>query len=296
MKVVFFASDKPREIMLAEALRSGVKTLGDDFEIRRTADYGDDCKYEGPTPDTHVACTFGVKGKSKAILEDHRSVGRATLYLDKGYVRDKGEGGHTLYTRVAVNAFHPTAYFNRIKRGPERFDSLSIKIRAKGPKPGGHVLFCGSSQKYCDFHGLGDATQYASKVLARIRKVTLKQLVYRPKPSWHEAVPIGGAAFSTGTSSIEDAMRGCHVMVTHGSNAALDAVLFGVPVIALDPDSPYALIAAAPDIDAIEDAVSPSWDARYSWVQQLAWCQWTNAELASGEAWKALKEEIEAAR
>src|SRR5688500_2147229 len=112
VNITFYASDKPREIMLAKALAEGAKALGDYSEIRRTADYGEDeegndKKFPGPSPETDVACIFGVKGRSKDILKDHRLVGKATLYFDKGYTRAKGEGGHTLHSRISVNAAHP---------------------------------------------------------------------------------------------------------------------------------------------------------------------------------------------
>ena len=97
MKVIFYAADKSREHMLAGALAIGVRNAGDSFELRRTADYGEalegpERKYPGPSPDTDVACCFGVKGRSREIVESHRGLGLATRMFDKGYTRDRGEG------------------------------------------------------------------------------------------------------------------------------------------------------------------------------------------------------------
>ena len=156
MKIVAYASDKPREHMLMNALKEGVLIHGDEFEMRRTAEYGETPdgeyrKYQGPTPDTDVAVFFGVKGKSRVIFDEHRAMGKATIYLDKGITRNKGAGGHTEYTRAFVNDAHPLAYMMARKMPKDRFKALGVKL---SPRTGGqNILICGSSQKYHDFHG-----------------------------------------------------------------------------------------------------------------------------------------------
>jgi hypothetical protein len=187
LKVVFYASDKPREHMLAKALALGAAALGDEVEIRRTAEYGETDKgdylsFPGPTPDTEVAATFGVKGKSRLILTEHRAMGRATLLLDKGYTRSKGEGGHTEYSRVSVNAFSPAGYMMLTPRRNDRFLRLGIRHEIYGKKCGGHVLVCASSEKYHEFHKLPPPDVWASRLIGKLGKLTDRQIVYRPKP------------------------------------------------------------------------------------------------------------------
>lgn len=288
LNVVFYASDKPREAMLAAALAEGVRAFGDKYEIRRTADYGDDRPYEGPSGDTDVACVFGLKGRSRQIMRDHRDMSRATVYFDKGYTRTKGEAGHTEYSRVAVNGADPLAYFQTIRRKGDRWERLGVQMRPRKGN-GGHVLVCGSTQKYHDFHDLGDAREYAAKVMFRIRKQSERQIVYRPKPS-DNSKPIAGYAFSSGSTSIVEALRGCHCLVTHGSSAALDAIFAGVPALVLGPC--IARPVAETEIENIERPRWPNEGELMRWAHDMAYTQWTARELRSGEAWQDLRARI----
>lgn len=292
MHVVFYASDKPREQMLAKALRDGAAAFGDTVEVRRTADYGDDCKYEGPTPDTDCAVCFGSKGKSKRILEDHWLMGRKTLFLDKGYSRQKGEAGHTLFTRIAVNGYEPSAHMMQRPRPSDRWDRLGIELERRRKAPGGHVLVAGSSEKFYEFRGIGEQAVVIPKLFSTLRRRTLRQLVYRPKPSaWKRPVPpYGDWALSPGSQTITHALRGAHCLVTHGASAAIDAVLQGVPAICLIScaASPVSGDSLAGE-HCIEEPFFPRPEDRLKWAYALAYCQWTSDEIRSGEAWADLK-------
>ena len=295
IRVVFYASDKPREIMLARALEKGVRSHGDAFETRRTFDYGetqegDDRKYPGPSPDTDVAVCFGVKGKSRQIVNDHLAVGKSTLFMDKGYSRQSGEGGHTEYSRISVNGSDPLHYFMREDHRSDRWKALEVIVKPRQNGYNGNVLFCGSSLKYHIFHNLDDPTTYAESLFKKLRKLTERHLIYRPKPSWKAARPIGGTSFSNGSTSIAEALRGCHCLVTHGSAAALDAIVNGVPVIVLGGS-----IAKPVSDTVIEHVEKPFWPddkLRSRWFNAMAYCQWTTEELRTGEAWDHLKTEI----
>lgn len=297
MKVVFYASDKPREHMLASALEQGVRGVGDDFEMRRTAEYGetsdgDDLKYPGPSPDTDVACFFGVKGRSRFILKDHRQMGRATLFFDKGYTRDKGEGGHTEYSRISVNGPDPLYYMMKRNRSADRWKRLEIELknRNNGIGSGGHILYCGSSSKYHEFHGLSDPTTYAEKLIRQLRKLSPRQIIYRPKPSATHLQAVPGASFSRGTTDILEALRGCWCLVTHGSAASMDAVINGVPTMVFG--SGIARPIAETEIESVEEPRWANLEDRLRWGFGMSYCQWTMKELRTGEAWQELKKEI----
>lgn len=322
MKIVFYSALKPREDMLAKALADGARNFGDTLEIRHTGQYGEtldgeDRKYPGPTDDTDVACCFGVKGRSKQILKDHLAVGKATLFFDKGYTRDKGEGGHTLYSRISVNGPDPTAYMMRVKRDHKRWAKLSITLRDFVPRRGGHILICGSSEKYHAFHSLPPPAEYAAGMVSRLLKMCDNQIIYRPKPSstqkqihtidtedideLREALEhydsllirnkgVGGAALSGGETKIFDALRGAYCVVTHGSAAAMDAVINGVPVMVLGGS--IAKPVATTELDQIGKVKYPQPLDLRDWTHAVAYCQWTVPELRNGEAWSVLRDEI----
>lgn len=289
MKIVIYAADKPREHMLAKAWQLGIESCGHDFELRRIGEYGEnaegnDLAYPGPTPDTDVAIVFGVKGKSRQVIDDHQEMGRQTILLDKGYSRAKGEGGHTEYSRVIINDLDPSSYMMNESRGDDRFRRLGIRLERHRKTKGGHILFCGSTQKYHDFHKLGDSTEYAERVFSKLRKVTDKHFIYRPKPSARGMRPVAGTSYSSGRMIMAEALRGCHAVVTHGSSAAMDAIIAGVPALVLGKS--IASPVSDSELTNIESIYYPENDLRQQWANNMAYCQWTNEEMRSGEAWQ----------
>jgi hypothetical protein len=296
MKVVFYASAKPREMMLAQSFAAGLRSSSDTFELRKTGDYGEDLdgndrRFAGPDDETDVAVIFGVKGMSKQIMRDHRSMGKAVVYLDKGYTREKGPDGHTLYTRMSVNSDSPIQYMMDRKWSNDRFAALNLELEPRKENESGHVLYCSSSAKYHDFHDIGDATLCAEKVFKRLARLTKKQLVFRPKPSDRRAKAIAGVALSTASQSMQDALKGCRLVVTYGSTAAMDAVIAGIPALVLGT-SIAAPVSGKEIGESLEPLYWPSEEHRYRWARAMAYCQWTVDEMRSGEAWAHVCAEI----
>lgn len=297
-KVIFYAADKPREIMLARAFESGVKAMGEAFEIRRKAEYGEnpdgsDRKYVGPTPDdTAVAICFGVKADQ--IFWDHRALGIPVVYIDKGWSRQGGEGGHTLYSRCAVNASSPIDYMMGMGVTHDRWERLGVRLAPYRANDGGHIIYASSSQKYHDFHKLGDAGALAQKTVTKLKKLSNRAVIYRPKPGDKSAKPLMGAALSTKSQSPAEAMRGCHLVVTFGASLCLDALIAGIPSIVLGEGitAPVSgrILETRNDIEAPH---YPNDVERLKFLAGMSYCQWTADEMRSGEAWSWLRKEID---
>lgn len=285
MKVVFFRSSNAREGMLAEAFAEGVKAHGDDAEIRviKTG--------EELAEDAGAIVLAGVK--SREIYWRHWREGTNVIYLDKGYMRHLMAGGPVRqweYWRAAVNGHHPTRYLGQMRKPTDRLERLEVDIKP-WRKSGSKIIFAGSSEKYHEFYGLHDPTRYAERVVRNLKDVAPgMRIVYRPKPSWKGAVPVAGAAYSRGADKIGDALKDAHALVTHGSNACFEAVLHGVPCIILGDG------VAKPISDtSLHHVMEPrlATDAeREQWLANLAYCQWTLAEYATGEAWKTIRPQL----
>lgn len=306
MRIVFWHSDKPRERLLADAFAQGARAHGDVVQLHAL-------EPEPRVVDCDVACMVGVK--SRELFRAYFNAGSHVLYFDKGYTRHAARSPVKLweYWRVALDAHQPTERLQRMTlTAGDRWDRLGLVLQpwrrgnnspeagtvselaaatreATGNAPG-HIVLAGSSQKYHDFYGLKDPTSWARKVVAALREETRREIVYRPKPSWKEAVPIDGTRFSNGAETIDDVLKGAWALVTHGSNACFESVLAGVPVIALGD-----AVAKPISSTAISDIESPrlaSYVERLQWAARLAYWQWTMPEFASGEAWKFLRPQV----
>lgn len=83
--------------------------------------------------------------------------------------------------------------------------------------------------------------------------------------------------------SLADDLAKASVCVTYNSNTGVDAVLSGVPAVTMD-EGAMAWPVTAHSLD--DDFIRPD---RTEWAHNLAWCQWTMDEIASGEAWEHVR-------
>lgn len=284
IRVTFWHSDKPRERILADAFARGVSAHGDFIELRPL-------QAGIEVADCEVACMVGVK--SRQLFRAHWDRGIHTMMFDKGYTRHAAPGAVKLweYWRIAVDAHHPTEKINRILRPSDRWDTLGLKFQPwREPTATRAILIAGSSMKYHDFYGLFEPTRWTQKLVGNIREFTQRKIIYRPKPSWREAIPIEGTMWSGGDEQIEDVLSRTEVLVTHGSNACFEANLAGVPSLILGDG--VAKPISSQILDEIETPIRAPDAVRAQWFWNLAYCQWTLAEMASGRAWEILRPQI----
>lgn len=97
------------------------------------------------------------------------------------------------------------------------------------------------------------------------------------------ANPRKGAEYiAAAQASLAADLSGAALVVTWNSNSAVDAVLAGVPAIAMDQGS------MAWDVTGHELTMPPRPD-RSAWAHAIAWKQWTMQEMISGECWEHVK-------
>jgi hypothetical protein len=303
MKIHFHVvGEKQREHDVADAFGVGVLASGDEFTKSDAANFAE------PDAQIDVACVFALKGNAKRILDAYHVMGARTLLFDKGLIRaSTGLGAPNGYYRVSIDEFMPIGRIERMMRegvSPNRWVATGLRPRDRvRMTPTGPVIFAGSSQKYCDFHGLGDEHEYAEDICRRIRKKAGKDrpIFYRPKPSYGLARIVEGTIFSrpTGEPSKElhvgplgDLLPKAHALVTHGSHAAIDAILAGVPAIVLGDGA--ARPVSGTDIEDLRDCPSfPDRERRFAWLSSIAWFQWRVPEMVDGTMWRFLREEME---
>lgn len=284
MKITFWHSDKPRERLLADAFADGARAHGDAVELRSLT----------PDPvvsDCDVACMVGVK--SRELYRAHFAAGAHLVYFDKGYTRHAARSPVKLweYWRVAIDSHQPTALLMETNCPEDRADRLGLVLQPwRKPHAESWILIAGSSAKYHEFYGMKDPTAWTGKLVRELRERSRRPIVYRPKPSWADAVPIEGTRFSRSPETIEEALRDVAVVVTHGSNACFEAVLAGVPCVVLG--EAVAKPISSTTLDELESPRTASYAERHQWLNNLAYWQWTMPELASGEAWQFLRPKI----
>jgi hypothetical protein len=275
MKVVFFASDKPREQALARAFLQGASHYRADVEQRALC-------ADPRVDDADVIAMVGVK--SKQLFKRAQKAGAIPIMLDKGYVRTRRAGARVWeYWRVSVGAHHPTEQSLMSRKMPtDRFEALGLDV-APWRLRGHQIVIAGSSAKYHAFYGLPEPNDYYRDLVLATRARTARPIIYRPKPSFKDAERIEGTEHSTGDETITDTLWGAHALVTHGSNACFEAALLGVPSIVLGD-----AVAAPISSRSLDEIENPLRGKREQWLANLAYHQFTEEEYREGTAWSQI--------
>jgi len=194
------------------------------------------------------------------LLEDARADGRTIYYGDHGYF------GRGRYFRVTRNALQ---HDGRGGAGPERFSVHDVPVKP-WRKSGGHILVVPQSDTYFYLRG-EDPVAWKVDVQLALRKQTDRPIRWRPT-KWLAVRPF------------EQDLKDCHAVVCFTSNAAVEAVLAGVP--AFVTENCAAATMGNLGLQGIEHPRMPA--GREQWAWNLAANQWTIDEIRRGDAWRAL--------
>jgi hypothetical protein len=270
---LFEIAGQGRSHVVCVAMEKGIQHCGD--SVTRLYSH----QYNGPNAD--VAVFYGYTEELRRVMRDYRRHGKA-VYVDLGYWGRHEGGRRAGFHKIAVNGRHPTDYFMAKRFKPDRFRHFGIEI--KPWRQGRKVIVAGMSAKAARAEGFM-AEQWERQTIAELRKVTDRQIVYRPKPNWAGARPLEHAGYSHPTEPLEMALMDCHAIVTHHSNVAVDGLLAGVRCFAWDG---VAKPMGLHDLAKIEAPAEP--DNREEWAAAVAHTQWTVEEMMRGLPWQHLKD------
>lgn len=230
----------------------------------------------------------------REILWDHQEKRVPLLYFDKGYCRDRlplNGGSVPAWWRMCWQDVHPTAYLMAQARPADRWERMGL-ILAEPGAPAEHIVIIGSSAKFHLTMRIDEPTAWAAQITKEVnRLLPATKVIYRPKPSWKYAVPVDGAVFDHGhKTTLASALNGASCSVTYGSIGCVDSIISGVPCIVLGN-----AVAAPICGNYLKDVGFAYWaprPAREQWAANLAYCNFTPAEIGDGTAWKILKEQM----
>jgi len=201
------------------------------------------------------------------------------LVMERGHLQDRmfwtscgwgGLGGRATYPKTADGGARWRQHFAHLMK-PWKSGGECVVVC--GQVPGDAAIY------NIDFHA------WATRVCGDAGAIFGRPVVYRPHPlsvrlrdgNWHPP----SAEVSTRPFA-EDLARAMMV-VTYNSTAGVEAVLAGVPVVAMDAGS-MALPVASRSLEGALCRVD-----RAAWAHDLAWTGWSMDEITAGTAWEALQ-------
>ncbi len=222
-----------------------------------------------------VTPIVGCTPQFRPMIARWKARGRQWIYWDRGYLR-RVFATH-LPTGAALGI--PGGYYRWQLNAPQMTHIRDVpddrwkylKLEEKGfPRPwrktGTRIVIADTGPEYWDLH-TGDR-DWSKKKAAEIRQHTDRPIAIRGKSS---QIPL------------EKELADAHCLVTHGSVAAVEAVVMGVPVF-VSSDSAASLVGET-DFTKIE---SPLYPDRAAWLRSLAYCQFNEKELVDGTLWRLI--------
>lgn len=217
---------------------------------------------------------FGCLRGLLPTLQKAQREGRTWYYGDNGYFRPGRRISQKGYYRVTRNALQHDGTGNA---SPARWEGLKLPAIAPWRKSGAHVVVCPPARLMAAIQGF-DPDQWLADTLTILRGATDRELRVRKKMSWKEVMA------NTGPPLAAD-LRGAWALVTHSSNAAVEALLLGVPAYCTNPCAAYRMTVHDPA--QIEAPILP--DDREQWTWNLAANQWSLDEMRDGTCWRELQ-------
>lgn len=187
------------------------------------------------------------------------------------------------HVRIAVEALQPDLYMASRPHPSDRFDALGLAVEPVRER-GAYILVCGHSEEQAARHGFHYG-QWEAQVVGRLTAITKRDLQLREKPGLPR-IKIEGVAQSVG--NLAAAIRGAWAVVCLSGNIGADAILHGVPVVARS--GPGAAYHRTP-LESIEQCAPLAAGERLQALADIAYCQWTPEEFASGSLWKYLRDD-----
>jgi hypothetical protein len=217
--------------------------------------------------------------KQRRVINDCQRRGVPILVMERGHLPNRME-----WTSCGFNGLGHRATYAQVNDGGARWREHFAHLEQPWRKVDGYALVCGqvrgdASLWGCDFHA------WAQGATDKLRGVGF-DVVYRPHPlsvrlqrdMWRPT----GARFST--APLADDLAGAAKVITYNSTVGVEAVLAGVPTVTCDAGS-MAWPVSTHGLDA--GVIRPD---RTAWMHALAWTNWRQQEIASGDAWEHLKE------
>jgi hypothetical protein len=241
MNVGIIIDNHPRSRRIGDALLAGAKYMGWVPTIINMIE-------ESLHPDLVV----GYGWCHRPTFEHYRAKGSKYIYIDLGYWNRKlYRSDYNGFHKCVLNNRHPTKYFRKRKRDSRRVtqDAPTIQPWSSTAK-GKHIILAGMSAKGASSLGL-PPMEWERRTVDKLRRVTKRNIIYRPKPSWRGFTPIDGTYLSLDPQPILDILHNAHALVTYYSNASFDALAAGVPIHTVEGPAKVASLGCIEDVEDI---------------------------------------------
>ena len=226
-----------------------------------------------------MAILYGMSASHVEIYKKRKAIGKPSAFFDLGYWNRSTLLNQQTCYRLAVNYWHPQHYISLIDE-PQKFNRPIFPRYKEGKK----ILVVGMGLKSYALYG-HVPHHWDMALIHEVKQKTTREIVYYPKASDRTAHSIPGTTFYTPGKMLEDdsIWRDVWAVVTHHSNNAVEALRMGIPAFTWDG---AASVLCGNDLSLLENPPFPEGVPQF--LNRMAYCQWSVAEMSNGECIKWL--------
>lgn len=266
---VYVPKYNPKHAEILEAFAAGAASCGVDVAVRNLGDW--------------------VEAKKAAIFGWHKIAFRATwpkqevisryrgdnlIIVESAFVR-RGE-----YYQVGLGGFAGNADFRSDGVPLDRWQDLGIKPKRWQRRPRGPIVVCGQVPRDTQVQHV-DHIGWCRKVVNYYARRG-EYVLFRPHPKIEDPSVYRIPPRLFDVPKLTQSLNRARCYVTWNSTSGVDAIIAGVPVIAMNPGS-MAWPVASHSLDA-----QLRYPSRRQWLASLAYSQWTVEEMRQGLPWRHL--------
>lgn len=283
---------------------------------RYSNEKGLDYEVEYDLDEVYVPCDVALMmGSWKAREKGHHVVRSSVAFNSKVFVcietpllNRKVQEENTYY-RIGVNGFlNNQGFFTDPSKtyDPSRLQKIGASWRGWDYSETGHIVLLLQLPADASLRG-ANIYSWAKSTVESIRTQTDKKIVIRPHPlaplrtgeefydfffDLHKNKIKNIEFVDPKETTLQKTLDGAYCSVSYTSGSAIDSVLFGIPTIACDPGN-FTFEISSHYPDEINSIKIPSDDEIKKWLLNLAYSQWSIAEMREGIAWSHLQPIVE---
>lgn len=220
----------------------------------------------------------------KDALKLAEEMGIRIIFLDTGILKcDRSRSGNKdNYFQVGYDCIKGLGVYYNDNVPDDRLIKLNIELKDWKPIPNNPTLLVFGQVQ----HGIGsqhiDIKCWYRKCFSYLQSKI--KLAYLEHPN--VLYPYNNPKFKYKViTDRNNKFEGVHQTISFSSNASIEAIVNGIPSIAMSRLSP----AYEATSNRLEDYANPKIFDRKQWLQKLAYTQWTVNEMESGECWNHLR-------
>ena len=213
-----------------------------------------------------------VAGSTKRIVPNTCQENQVPWYsVDSGYIGN-ADRKWKLWFRVTAGAWQDSGPIH--ERDSKRLQS--IQFDQEPVVRGSRIMIVPPHPKVAATFDLGEVDDWITATISKIKQHTDRDVFIRNRPD------------SRNKRQFKHALQdNVNAVVVYNSNCGVESLVHGIPTVALGL---CASTAMSQPIDSIDQLNSVDADKRQSWLKHLSYCQFTQAEMRNGTAWRILHE------